>query len=257
MPSNTTVPVDQVWVPSNASDAPSPLTRTAPVILRPLRIRTTELVWFSSRSPVIATPLSRLLEFAVMASVWPSANATVPPTTVPPSRFHVPVVALNVNVLPVLVSVPVRFTVPPIRVKLVEAPRWRTVPPRFNVPPLTLTAPEPDAATAFRSSASPPSSGLQRAVVGQRHATGDVQALARHVRRDRAVVDQREAIAEESAAADVAEPAVDRETRTERQRRTAARPLRSTDGDPSCLRTPRCPSTTSGCPRRPTTHRHR
>ena len=74
---------------------------------------------------MIVTPVSRLFEFVLIASVWPSANAIVPPTTVPPSRFHVPVVALNVNVLPVFVSAPVRFAVPPVRVKLVN-PRAST-----------------------------------------------------------------------------------------------------------------------------------
>ena len=61
------------------------------------------------------TPLN-VPPLVVVMNDEPSANAMVPPTTVPPSRFHEPVVASSVRVSPVLVSVPVTFTVPPVRV---------------------------------------------------------------------------------------------------------------------------------------------
>ena len=76
-----------------------------------------------------------------MASVWPSANASVPPTTVPPSRFQVPVAALNVNVFRVG-QCPHQVHRAAVRVKLVNT-AGVIVPPTFNVPPLTLITPEP------------------------------------------------------------------------------------------------------------------
>ena len=68
----------------------------------------------------------------------PSANATVPPTTAPPFKFHEPVVALTTR--SVLVSVPVRLTVPPVRL-IVPMSSWVKVPSRFSVELFTVTVP--------------------------------------------------------------------------------------------------------------------
>ena len=85
------------------------------------------------------TPLN-VPPLVVVMNDEPSANAMVPPTTVPPSRFHEPVVASSVRVSPVLVSVPVTFTVPPVRV-IVPKSELSKLLPRFNVPPSILKVP--------------------------------------------------------------------------------------------------------------------
>ena len=59
-----------------------------------------------------------------IASVTPAVTVTVPFLIVPPARFHDPVVALSVSVVPVLSNVPVTLTVPPV---LVNVPRLATV----------------------------------------------------------------------------------------------------------------------------------
>ena len=58
----------------------------------------------------MVTPLSVPPEFVGTSSAPPD-SLTVPPLTVPPTRFHEPLAAFSVNVLPALFNVPVRFTV--------------------------------------------------------------------------------------------------------------------------------------------------
>ena len=88
-------------------------------------------------SPLSVTPLN-VPPLVVVRNDEPSANATVPPTTVPPRRRHDPVAAFSVRF--VFVNTPVRFTVPPVRV-ITPMPACVNVPPRFKVELVTFTAP--------------------------------------------------------------------------------------------------------------------
>ena len=63
--------------------------------------------------PDNVTPLFSVLPDDVCS--WaPPLVVTMPPLIVPLTRFQLPVEALNVKVVPVLLSVPVRFTVPAV-----------------------------------------------------------------------------------------------------------------------------------------------
>src|SRR5882757_4492740 len=86
------------------------------------------------KSLLSVTPLMNVPDtlFAANSNAAPSANTTVPPLIVPPAKFHEPVTAFNVSVVPVLVTVPVRFTTPPARV-IVPIPAALKLPARLTV----------------------------------------------------------------------------------------------------------------------------
>ena len=165
VPSNETVPLPpNVALPNELTCALEPIKWMVPFSVSPPLTRNPAAEPEIVRSLLSVTPLLNVPEtlFAASNKAAPSANATVPPLIVP-EKFHEPVVAFSVSVVPVLVSVPVRFTTPPARLKVPMPPVAFNVPPRFTVlaalasrwtvPPLvheagtTVRTPPPTAST--------------------------------------------------------------------------------------------------------------
>ncbi len=112
-----------------------------PFSVIPPATRSRALLPETVRSPLRVTPPVKVPAAlsSDSSSVAPSANATVPPFTVP-RKFQEPVLAFKVRVAPVLFTVPVRLTTPPVRL-MVPSPAVVTAPPRFSVELTTLMAP--------------------------------------------------------------------------------------------------------------------
>ncbi len=105
------------------------------VVLGPILV--TALLTLRFTSPLMVTPVSRLLVLELISRDVPPVKLTSPPLMVPPDSVHEPVALLSVSVLapPPALIVPVTFTVPPVLLKVPMPPVASKVPLRFTIPP--------------------------------------------------------------------------------------------------------------------------
>src|SRR6516225_7455097 len=143
LPPKSTVPVPPKvsvpWKNRRPNMVPEALPRLTvlPFSVRPLVTVAPEL-FVRSRSLLNVTPFN--VPLLVKVSSAPPASVTVLLRSVPPTRFHEPVLAVKPSVVLVLSSVPVRLTVPPERVNMPNAAKVK-LPPRLTVALVAVMVP--------------------------------------------------------------------------------------------------------------------